>query len=68
MTKQEKEKIKKAMLFIHPNDDSEGDHHAGMDILAKLVGIKVYDLEEIKMVPISKIPKNSKFKAPGITD
>ena len=62
MTKQEKEKIKKAIKYLHTHDD----YYKGMDILAKLVEIPVIDLGEIKFIPLHELPEKSKFKAPNM--
>ena len=50
MTKKEKELIKKAIRHIHHDDD----YFTGMNILAKLVGWKTYELPE-ETIPLDAV-------------
>ena len=53
MTRRERRAVLRAMAFIHADEDHGGDYNAGMDILARLVGLPELGVQMRDVKPIS---------------
>lgn len=60
MTDQERKAIRKAIRLIH----HENDYYGGMDILARLAGLRVrsVDVKPVTIADLCKNRKNRKFR------